>query len=114
MVSESLLTDVDFRAWWIDFASSCHVAKTRDFFVDMKEVKANDHHVYIGNNTYCDVLGIEAVKIMILGERNLYLSNVLFAPTMKRNLISIPCLDEKAFEIRFHSRKHQLENIVES
>ena len=114
MVSESLLTDVDFRAWWIDSASSCHVAKTRDFFVDMKEVKANDHHVYIGNNTYCDVLGIEAVKIMILGERNLYLSNVLFAPTMKRNLISIPCLDEKGFEIRFHSRKRQLENMVES
>ena len=80
----------------------------------MKEVKADDHCVYMGNNTYCDVLGIGTVKIMISGERNLYMSDVLFAPTMTCNLIFIPCLDEKAFEIRFHSRKHQLENIVES
>ena len=50
----------------------------RDFFVDIKEVKAGDHRVYMGNNTYCDVLDIGTVKIMILGERNLYLSGVLF------------------------------------
>ena len=59
----------------------------------------------MGNNTYCDVLDIGTVKIMIPRERNLYLSNVLFAPTMRRNLISIPCLDEKGFEIRFHFGK---------
>ena len=95
MVYESLLTDVDSEAWWVDSALSRHVAKMRDFFVDMKEVKAGDHRVYMGNKTYYDVLGIETVKIMTLGERNLYLSDVLFAPTMRCNLISIPCLDEK-------------------
>ena len=110
MVFESLLTDVDSEAWWIDSASSHYVAKMRAFFVDMKEVKAGDHHVYMGNNTYCDVLGIGIVKIMIPGERNLYLLDVLFAPTMRRNLISIPCLDEKSFEIRFHSRKVSIGN----
>ena len=114
MVFESLLIDVDSRAWWIDFASSRHVAKTRDFFVDMKEVKVGDHRVYMGNNTYCDALGIGTVEIMIPGERNLYMSDVLFAPTMTCNLIFIPCLDEKGFEIRFRSGKCQLENMVES
>ena len=59
----------------------------------------------MGNNIYCDVLDIGTVKIMIPRERNLYLSDVLFAPTMRRNLISIPCLDEKGFEIRFHFGK---------
>ena len=114
MVFESLLIDVDFGAWWIDSALSRHVAKTRDFFVDMKEVKADDHRVYMGNNTYCDALGNGTVKIMIPGERNLYLSDVLFAPTLTCNLIFIPCLDEKGFEIRFRFGKCQLETMVES
>ena len=39
VVSESLLTDVDSRARWVDSASSRHVAKMRDFFVDMKRLK---------------------------------------------------------------------------
>jgi hypothetical protein len=89
----------------MDSASSSHVAKMRDFFVDIKEVKAGDHRVYMGNNTYCDVLDIGTVKIMILGERNLYLSGVLFAPTMRCNLTSIPCLHEKRFETRIRFRK---------
>ena len=103
VVSESLLIDVDSGTWWVDSASSRYVAKMRDFFIDMKEVKVSDHRVYMGNNTYCDVLGIGTMKIMILGERSLYLSDVLFAPTMRRILISIPCLDEKGFEICFCS-----------
>ena len=73
MVSESLLIDVDSGTWWVDSASSRYVAKMRDFFIDMKEVKVSDHRVYMGNNTYCDVLGIGTMKIMILGERSLYL-----------------------------------------
>ena len=52
VVFESLLIDVDSGAWWVGSASSRHVAKTRDFFVDMKEIKAGDHRVYMDNNTY--------------------------------------------------------------
>lgn len=85
------------------------MAKTRDFFVDVKRVKASDQHVYIGNNTYCDILGIVTVKIMILGERNIYLSDVLFARTIRRNLVSIPYLDEKGFETPIHFGKVSIE-----
>ncbi|XP_028077781.1 uncharacterized protein LOC114279696 [Camellia sinensis] len=57
----------------------------------------------MGNNNYCDVIGIGTIKIMILGQKNLYLIDVLYSPTMRRNLISVSCLDEKGFEVHFHS-----------
>lgn len=88
----------------MDSASSRHVAKNKESFVELKEVKAGDHRIYMGNNSYCDV-GIGTVKIMLPGDKNLYLTDVLYSPTMRRNLISVPRLDEKDFEVRFRSGK---------
>ncbi|KAG8385875.1 hypothetical protein BUALT_Bualt03G0090600 [Buddleja alternifolia] len=82
-VSESLLANCDLVAWWVDSTSSRHVAKTRDGFVEMKEVKARNHKLYMGNNTYCDVLGIDTVRIGLPGENNLFLTDVLYAPNMR-------------------------------
>ncbi|KAG5565586.1 hypothetical protein RHGRI_001486 [Rhododendron griersonianum] len=98
VVSESLLADTDVGAWWVDSASSRHVAKNKESFVELKEVKASDHRIYMGNNSYCDVVGIGTVKIMLPGDKNFYLTDVLYSPTMRRNLISVPRLDEKDFE----------------
>ncbi|KAF7130548.1 hypothetical protein RHSIM_Rhsim10G0106900 [Rhododendron simsii] len=59
----------------------------------------------MGNNSYCDVAGIGTVKVMLPGDQNLHLTDVLYSPTMKRNLISVPRLDENDFEVRFRSEK---------
>ncbi|KAG8381226.1 hypothetical protein BUALT_Bualt06G0100200 [Buddleja alternifolia] len=97
-------------AWWVDSASSRHVAKTRDVFVKMKEVKADNHKLYMGNKTYCDVLGIGTIKFGFPGENNLILTDVVYVPNMRRNLLSVPCLDEKGFEVHFHSSEVSIEN----
>ncbi|KAK3041384.1 hypothetical protein RJ639_001582 [Escallonia herrerae] len=90
VVSESLLADCDTRSWWVDSASSRHVAKTKENFVEMRDVNAGDHKLYMGNNTYCDVLGVGTVKILLPGQNNLILTDVLYAPNMKGNLLSVP------------------------
>ncbi|KAK3008966.1 hypothetical protein RJ639_013383 [Escallonia herrerae] len=105
VVSESLLADCDSRSWWVDSASSRHVARTRENFVEMKDVKSGDHKVYMGNNTYCEVLGVGTVKIPLPGQNNLILTDVLYTPNMRRNLLYVPRMDEKGFELRFRSSK---------
>ena len=57
-----------------------------------------------GNNTYCEVLNIGTMKIMIPRERNLYMSDVyiLMVPTMKNNM-SLKWM-QMDFEIHFHSK----------
>ncbi|KAK3015659.1 hypothetical protein RJ639_006333 [Escallonia herrerae] len=106
VVSESLLADYDSWSWWVDSASSCHVAKTRENNVEMKDVKSGDHKVYMGNNTYSEVLGVTTVKIPLPGQNNLILTDVLYAPNMRRNLLSVPRMDEKGFDLHFRSSKH--------
>ncbi|KAK3012314.1 hypothetical protein RJ639_012614 [Escallonia herrerae] len=105
VVSESLLADCNSRSWWVDSASSRHVAKTRENFVEMKDVKAGDHKIYMGNNMYCNVLDVGTVKIPLPGQNNLILTDVLYAPNMRRNLLSVPRMDKKGFELHFRSSK---------
>ncbi|KAK2985165.1 hypothetical protein RJ640_011986 [Escallonia rubra] len=105
VVSESLLADCDSQSWWVDSVSSRHVAKTRKNFVEMRDVKASDHKLSMGNNMYCDVLGVGTVKILLPGQNNLILTDVLYVPNMRRNLLYVPRMDEKGFELRFRSSK---------
>ncbi|KAL4183475.1 hypothetical protein AMTRI_Chr11g155330 [Amborella trichopoda] len=65
----------------------------------------------MGNDTYYDVLDVDTFKLCLPGGTNLLLTDTLYAPNMKRNLISVPRLDDKGYEIRFRSgrvtiRKH--------
>ena len=54
------------------------------------------------NNTYNDVLGEVKCKFSI-GDSVIVLNNVLYMPSIRRNLISIPVLDEKGFEVKMKS-----------
>lgn len=71
MESEPLLADIDDIAWWVDSTSSCHIAKMRACFVEMKEKKSDDHRMYMENNTYYDILGVGTTKITIPKEKNI-------------------------------------------
>ena len=58
--------------------------------------------MYMRNNTYNDVLGEGRCKSSI-GDSVIVLNNVLYVPTVRRNLISVPMLDEKGFEVKMKS-----------
>ncbi|KAL4199023.1 hypothetical protein AMTRI_Chr03g49100 [Amborella trichopoda] len=57
----------------------------------------------MGNDTYYDVLGVGTFKLCLPGETNILLTDTLYAPNMRHNLISVPRLDGKGYEIRFRS-----------
>ncbi|KAL4201490.1 hypothetical protein AMTRI_Chr02g216380 [Amborella trichopoda] len=57
----------------------------------------------MGNGTYYDVLGVGTFKLCLPGGTNLLLTNTFYAPNTRRNLISVPRLDDKGYEIRFRS-----------
>ncbi|KAL4187643.1 hypothetical protein AMTRI_Chr09g40010 [Amborella trichopoda] len=55
------------------------------------------------NDTYCDVLGVSTFKLCLPRRTHRLLTDTLYAPNMRRNLISVPRLDDKGYEIRFKS-----------
>ncbi|KAG9457543.1 hypothetical protein H6P81_002051 [Aristolochia fimbriata] len=68
-------------------------------------MKTGEHRVYMGNNTYCVVIGTGTVRLKLPSGNYLVLTEVLCAPNIRRNLISIPCLHKKGLETRFKSGK---------
>jgi hypothetical protein len=58
----------------------------------------------MGNNTYNDVLGKGKCKISVNGSI-IVLYNVLYVPNIRRNLISVPILDDKGYSVKFKSKR---------
>ncbi|KAL4185658.1 hypothetical protein AMTRI_Chr10g231820 [Amborella trichopoda] len=55
------------------------------------------------NDTYCDLLGVGTFKLCLPGETNILLIDTLYASNIRCNLIYVPRLDKKGYEIRFRS-----------
>ena len=55
----------------------------------------------MGNNTSANVLGIDTCILVMRRSRTLYLHDVLYAPEVQRNLISVIVLLQLGFKIVF-------------
>jgi hypothetical protein len=103
-VTEVMMAEPTTNSWWIDSAATRHITRCREFFVDFKDKAVGEHKVYMGNNTYSDVLGEGKCKISVNGSV-IVLYDVLYVPSIRRNLISVPVLDSKGYGIKFKSGK---------
>lgn len=81
-VSEAMIIEPTNCDWWIDSGATRHVCKSRDAFLKMSAMSLGEHRLFIGNNTYCDVLGVGDCRVMCNGA-SFILPNVLYAPTIR-------------------------------
>jgi hypothetical protein len=99
-VTEVMMAEPTSNSWWIDLAATRHITRDREFFVDFKEKAVGEHKVYMGNNTYSDVLDEGKCKIFV--KRSIVvLHNVLYVSNIRRNIIYVPVLDGKGYGIKF-------------
>lgn len=73
------------------------MAKLREVISNLKKLKTGKHKLYMSDNSFCYVLGTCSVFVQRKNGDHLVLTNVLYAPKMRKNLISIPQLDKKGF-----------------
>ena len=67
-------------------------------------MKKGEQRIFMGNNTYLDVVGIGTYKLD-LEDSVMFLKNVMFAPSMRRNLVSVPALLKNGLEVRFYNKR---------
>jgi hypothetical protein len=101
-IIEVMIAELTSNSWWIDSATNRYITRDQEFFVDFKKNVVGEHKVYMGNNTYSDVLGEDKCKISIKGPI-VVLHNVLYVSNIWKNLISVPVLDSKGYDIKFKS-----------
>ncbi|KAF3792772.1 Retrovirus-related Pol polyprotein from transposon TNT 1-94 [Nymphaea thermarum] len=94
VVSECLFADGDLTGWWVDSGATHHIAKTKEGVIHMENLSLKTHKVYMGNNSYCDVMGIGTYRLNV-GGTSVVLNEVLYVPSMRRNLVSVPALTGK-------------------
>jgi hypothetical protein len=75
MITEVMMAKPTSSSWWIDSTATRHITRSREFFVDFKKG-----------------------SIIVLHD-------VLYVPSIRRNLISVPILDNKGYKIKFKSMK---------
>nr|CAD1823418.1 unnamed protein product [Ananas comosus var. bracteatus] len=75
-----------------DSGATDHVAGDQGAFVEYRRVQTGTKWIYVGNNAEVDVKGIRTCKLVLHGGRTLLLHDILYAPEIRRNLVSVSVL----------------------
>ena len=75
--------------WTIDSAVTEHVARDKVGFVEYRRIPVGSRVIKVGNEASVEVLGIGTYKLELCGGRTLLLHDVLYAPEIRRNLLSV-------------------------
>lgn len=101
-LSSNVPTNCD--TWLIDSGASCHIIGFREHLSNLKE-KDSHLQVIIGDDACYFVKGAGYTSFQWDFGIPLHLSDVLFVPSIKRNLISISALEDKGYHVAFVDRK---------
>ena len=101
-VASSMLLNESFPLWTIDSGATDHLAKDRSAFLEFRRIPKGKKWIYVRNNSKAEVKGIGTCKLVMRSSQTLLLHKVLFAPDIRRNLVSMLVLINYDFELRFH------------
>ncbi|GAU26641.1 hypothetical protein TSUD_102510 [Trifolium subterraneum] len=92
--------------WYLDSGCSSHMTGRRDWFVSIN--KSMKSKVKFGNDSTLAAEGVGDVLIMRKDSKQSLISNVLYIPGMKSNLLSIGQLIEKNYKVVIEDRLMKL------
>jgi hypothetical protein len=84
----------------IDSGASMHLTIFRDHLTNLVEKETN-LHVVLGDDARYNVKGVGTSTFQLDSNMHLQLSEVLYVPVMKRNLVSIFSLEDKGYKVTF-------------
>ena len=88
--------------WTIDSAAADHIARDQGAYIEFRRISSGTRWIYVGNNSKVEVKGIRTCKLELSKGRTLFLHDVLYAPDIRRNLVSMLVLLSLGFNLIFH------------
>ena len=92
-VNESLYIKFSKSTWWIDSGATVHVANSLQGFRSTRTMLRSERHIKVANRVQADVEVVGDVSLELVNGFVLVLKDVLFVPSLQRNLISVSRLD---------------------
>ena len=96
-VSSCLMLVETFPFWTVNSTTIDHVARDRTSFMEFHRISKGSRCIYMENNASVAVLGIGTCKLELRGGRTLYLHDILYAPEVRQNLVSVLVLLDLGF-----------------
>ena len=78
--------------WWIDLGATVHVANSLQGFRSTRTTQRSERHVKVANGVRADVEAVGDLSLELADGFTLLLRDVLYVPSLQRNLISVSCL----------------------
>ncbi|KAK2978454.1 hypothetical protein RJ640_023712 [Escallonia rubra] len=104
-VSSHVMVAHSQPAWFVDTGATKHVARDREGFVDYHRIPVGSKHIFMGNNSSEEVLGVGSYQLKLRTGRTLILEDVRYAPTARLNLLSVTALLDSCFFFIFRGNK---------
>ncbi|GKA38822.1 retrovirus-related pol polyprotein from transposon TNT 1-94 [Tanacetum coccineum] len=107
MISEVNLVGSNNSGWWVDTGVTHHVCADKSMFHYFRAVD-NGEKLYMGNSATADIKGKIDVILKMTSEKELKLTNVMYVPEIRKNLVSGWLLNKFGFPFVFDSDKFVL------
>ena len=90
--------------WLLDTGASRHFCANKELLHDFEE-STDRECIYIGDSTTDVVMGKGKVLLKLTSRKTLFLNNVLYFPSLRRNLVSGALLNKVGLNLVFESDK---------
>jgi hypothetical protein len=104
-VDESLFLNYAQSTWWIDSGVTIHVANSLQEFLTRRTLRRGERSIRVAKDVEAEVEAIRELPLELNNGFILCLHNVLYVPSLSRNLISFSCLDDDGFDCQFSNKQ---------
>jgi hypothetical protein len=100
-IDESMYLDYSSYTWWIDSGATIHAVNFLQGLNMRRILPRGERTIRVANGEEAKVEAIGELPLEISNDFTLYLHDVLYVPSMGRNLIYVSCLDDNRFDCLF-------------
>ena len=100
VISEVNLVGSNPKERWIDICATRHVCSNKKMFSTFEPIETREK-VFMGNYTTLEIKGQEKLVLKMTSGKELTLTNVLYVPEIRKNLVSGSLLNSHRFQLVF-------------
>ncbi|KAK3015385.1 hypothetical protein RJ639_005886 [Escallonia herrerae] len=90
------------------FCATVHITNSLQGFLSVKKLNRGDRNVLVGNGEKTQVEVVGTLRLVLESGFNLDLVDIVYVPSMTRNLISVSRLDAYGFSFKFENKGFSL------
>jgi hypothetical protein len=105
-IDESMYLDYSSYTWCIDLGATIHIVNSLQGLSTRKTLARGERTIRVANGEEAKVEAIGEIPLEISNSFTLYLHDILYVPSMRRNLISVSRLDDDGFDCLFDKKQY--------